>query len=116
MKQNHYAETASSITALGKRIIEANLCKEIMFDIPGYPKTSASLKRLMPKYQFSRAKWYQADFNSYEYAEVKEWCTQQFGPRPRVADAWTRWYDNYGDRIFFRDEKDYNWFVLRWGA
>lgn len=116
MKRDYYAETASSITALGKRIIEANLCKEIMFNIPGYPKTSASINRLMPKYKFSRAKWYVAEFHPKDYFEVDAWCSQQFGPHPARPDAWSRWIHKYETSIHFRDEKDYNWFVLRWGA
>lgn len=92
--------------------MEANLCKEII--IPGYPKTSTSLNRLMPKYQFSRAKWYVAEVSWNNYIEAIAWCTDQFGSRPKVSDAWTRWFDNYGDRIFFRDEKDYMWFMMRW--
>lgn len=116
MTRDYHAETAASITALGKRIIEANLCKEIMFDIPGYPKTSASLKKLMPRYKFSRAKWYVAEFDTQYYFEVEAWCAEQFGPHPKRPDAWSRWQHTYENKIHFRDEKDYNWFVLRWGA
>ncbi len=116
MTRDYYAETASSITALGKRIIEANLCKEIMINIPGYPKTSASINRLMPKYKFSRAKWYVAEFDTRYYFEVDEWCKEQFGPHPKRPDAWCRWHHTYENQIHLRDEKDYNWFVLRWGA
>jgi hypothetical protein len=68
------------------------------------------------KYKFSRAKWYEADHRFEDYEEVMAWCTEHFGPRPRRPDAWTRWCDIHIDRIRFRDEKDYNWFVLRWGA
>lgn len=68
-----------------------------------------------PKYKFSR-KWYEAEVNREDFNQVQAWCTEQFGPRPTVSDAWSRWFDNYGDRIFFRDEKDYQWFVLRWGT
>lgn len=90
---------------LKRRIYGINLCKEIM--LPLHPE---------PKYKFSRAKWYEADISWNHYREVMEWCTEQFGPRPKVSDAWSRWFDNHGDRVFFRDERDYNWFVLRWGA
>ena len=66
------------------------------------------------KYKFSR-NWYVAEFSWEERDGVHDWCTEQFGPRPKVADAWTRWYDNYHDRIFFRDKEDYIMFKLRWG-
>ena len=96
----------------GKSIYYNNLCKEIM--LPGYPKTSIALKKLMPKYQFSRANWYVADYNWIHQGEVYEWCTQQFGPHPMYPDAWSRWYNKYSEKIHFRDEKDYEWFVLKW--
>jgi len=67
-----------------------------------------------PKYKFSRAKWYEADHRYDDYDEVIAWCTEQFGPRPRRPDAWTRWCDIHIDRIRFRDEKDYMMFLLRW--
>ena len=68
------------------------------------------------KYKFTRANWYVADFNWNNYDEVYAWCTQQFGPEPPISrqDAWTRWMHKYGDKIHFRDEKDYVWFMLRW--
>lgn len=122
MTRDYHAETAASITALARRIMDTNLCKEIMFDIPGYPKTSASLKKLMPKYQFSRAKWYTAPLNgsstwrfSDEYNDIIAWCTEMFGAHPAKHDAWSRWHVGLGC-VNFRDEKDYQWFVLRWGA
>lgn len=123
MTRNYHAETAASITALARRIMYYNLCKEIALPASvyetfskDYPKTSASLKKLMPKYQFSRAKWYVADYDWVNQAEVLEWCRQQFGPHPQNPDAWSRWCNHYSERVHFRDEKDYNWFVLRWGA
>ena len=91
-----------------------NLCEEIM--LPGYPITSVSLKKLMPKYQFSRANWYVADFDWVHQAEVLKWCAQQFGPHPQRPDAWSRWYNKYSEKIHFRDAKDYEWFLLRWGT
>ena len=108
-------------------IFDQNLCREIMLtsqqtmttlltslNIPGYPKTSASLNRLMPKYQFSRANWYVAEYDNKHHFEVLKWCAQQFGPYPERPDAWSRWVNMYSEKIHFRDEKDYAWFVLRW--
>ena len=71
-----------------------------------------------PKYQFSRSKWYEAVMPWHRRAEVPEWlawCTEQFGPGPAVRDAWTRWYCSMSV-LYFRDEEDYVWFTLRWGA
>jgi hypothetical protein len=91
---------------LKTRYYDTNLCKEIV--LPMKPKS---------KYQFSRAKWYEAEFGPADYLkvrEVREWCVEQFGPEPRHHDAWSRWYHKNHNRIFFRDAKDYEWFLLRW--
>ena len=67
------------------------------------------------KYKFSRSNWYVAEFNERYYWEVEEWCSQQFGPHPRHPDAWSRWFHKYENKIHFRDEQDYIWFILKWG-
>ena len=67
-----------------------------------------------PKYQFSRATWYEVEFNWTDYDEIVDWCKEQFGPHDKQPDAWSRWVHVYEYKIQFRDEKDYAWFVLRW--
>lgn len=67
-----------------------------------------------PKYQFSRAKWYLAEFDENYYHEVRAWCSQQFGPHPTRPDAWSRWQHRYVNKIQFAYEKDYVLFTLRW--
>jgi hypothetical protein len=51
-----------------------------------------------------------------DWAEVINWCTQSFGT---VGDIWNkthdRWYAN-NSKFWFRDRKDYDWFVLRWNS
>lgn len=84
------------------QFFQNNLCKEII--LPMKPE---------PKYKFSRD-WYVAEFDWVRQAEVLEWCKQQFGPHPENPDAWSRWYNKYSEKIHFRDEKDYAWFILRW--
>lgn len=113
-----------NITVLGQTILLGpnNLCKEIILSPPqlctlGYPKSAAALKKLMPKYQFSRAKWYEVHLFSKSWDPVQErldWCEQQFGPQPKRADAWSRWYTRH-TTLRFRDAKDYHWFILKWG-
>lgn len=69
------------------------------------------------KYNFSRAKWYEASYGLHDVIEVFDWCEQQFGQCPEHLDAWCRWYsDRPWKAIKFRDERDYQWFVLRWGV
>ena len=75
-----------------------------------------ALKAPKPKYKFSRAKWYVAEYNWVNQVEVVEWCTEQFGPHPENPDAWSRWNHKWQDRIQFRDEREYNWFILRWSS
>jgi len=88
---------------LKTRYYDTNLCKEIV--LPMKPKS---------KYQFSRANWFVAEYNWVHHDEVHEWCYHQFGPHPKNPDAWSRWYNNYSEKIHFRDSKDYEWFLLRW--
>ena len=72
-----------------------------------------------PKYNLSR-NWYVADFGHEDYDDVRAWCAEQFGPEPDPPDAWSRWpidsrwQHRYEQKIHFRDEKDYAWFMLRW--
>lgn len=40
--------------------------------------------------------------------EVDLWCNQQFGVQP---ERWAVDLQGY----WFKEEADYNWFVLRWG-
>ena len=104
---------------LTQRIIGTNLCNEILLPSPSNWATPITLTLKWapsPKYKFSRAKWYVAEFNIADYTDVVHWCTEHFGPHPMYPDAWSRWEHRYENKIHFRDEKDYNWFVLRWSA
>jgi hypothetical protein len=93
----------STLNSLIKSLYYSNLCNEIV--LPMKPA---------PKYKFSRANWYVAEYDWVYQAEVLEWCKQQFGPHPQHPDAWSRWYNKYSEKIHFRDSKDYEWFILRW--
>ena len=104
--RNYHAETAASIDALSTRIMQ----DMSSFYAPYIPETMTKTK-----YKFSRT-WFVADFDTAYYGEVEAWCKEQFGPHPKYPDVWSRWVHTYEDQIHFRDERDYNWFVLRWGA
>lgn len=100
-----------------KKIYNNNLCKEIVDTGFAYtPYIPNSLKRYMPKYKFTRDQWYVADYDWVHQSEVFEWCNKQFGPHPIRPDAWSRWYNKYSEKMHFRDEKDYQWFLLRWSV
>lgn len=104
---------------LAPLIKNSNLCKEIL----GVQPMSSAAGKLFTmkyavisesKYKFSRANWYVADVDAKYYWEIDEWCEEHFGPHPNQPDAWSRWVHKYEDKIHFRDEKDYVWFMLRW--
>ena len=44
--------------------------------------------------------------------EVNEWCTETFGPSAGLTSN-SRWVMLYYT-IQFKEEKDRNWFILRW--
>ncbi len=67
-----------------------------------------------PRYKFSR-KWYVGEINSKaDKTDVIEWCNLHFGPHPKNPDVWCRWYRYSTSKFYFRDEKDYALFLLRW--
>ena len=56
------------------------------------------------------------------FLQYRDWATENFGQgierdwvfaRPNSRWAWTS-NDEQGFRIYFRDPKDLNWFILRW--
>jgi hypothetical protein len=108
-------KTEASITALAQRIMETNLCKEIMLSTQSHPCVLGMSQIVSKKYQFSR-KWHEVHllFKSWDPIQERiDWCVQTFGAQPENPDAWSRWYTSF-TTLRFRDEKDYNWFVLRW--
>ena len=64
-------------------------------------------------YSFSRSHWYIGETTSH-YAEVYAWCEDKFGPHPKQPDAWSRWWRYSYREWYFRDEKDFVFFMLRW--
>lgn len=104
-----------------KKAMGTNLCKEIIMPASVYLTFKSINTIKLPhnmKYQFSRAKWHKADLwnSDHRMDEVREWCVEQFGPQDHNPDAWSRWTNSMNSTFRFRDQKDYNWFVLRWGA
>jgi hypothetical protein len=104
------------------QLYASNLCQEIMLTDTMQMCTLGGMPiKPKSKYQFSRAKWYEAEFwdlSALPDTSLKsksDWCKEQFGPHPQRPDAWSRWYVSH-TKVYFRDQKDHNWFVLRWGA
>jgi hypothetical protein len=110
-----------NITVQGQMIslIRKQIPAMVAQQIVGVQPMSSNQRRIFmiqnpPKYKFSRARWYVAEFNSDDYYAVDAWCEKQFGPHPRNPDAWSRWWHKFENSILFRDEKDYVLFLLRW--
>ena len=105
-----------NITVAGQQILLPMIRKVY----PGIVASQIMGVQLMskPKYKFSRAKWYTADLMTMnqDLFKVHEWCTEQFGPHDRYPNAWSRWVGGIMGNIKFRDEKDYQWFILKWSG
>lgn len=86
---------------------------QIITEFNAFTTTMNFIVSPQPKYKFSRD-WYVAEFNVKDFTDVVHWCREQFGPHPRHPDAWSRWKHTYENKIHFRDEQDYMWFLLRW--
>lgn len=70
----------------------------------------ARFHTIKPLFTADGATWF-----SKEWKELEDWCMQAFGPTPEDG-IWTpgaRWYIN-NSKFYFRDEKDMEWFLLRW--
>lgn len=72
-------------------------------------------------FQFMEGRVYGARYltvhpkNSTQWNEMMEWMVETFGPSA-VDGVWTpnmRWYANNA-KFWFRNQKDRDWFVLRW--
>lgn len=47
----------------------------------------------------------------HRHHEILDWCNQHFGSNPVM---W-RWEEAFGNiYMTFYEEKDYNWFLLKW--
>jgi hypothetical protein len=54
---------------------------------------------------------------THTWREMMEWCVTTFGPSPEdgVWTAGARWYANNA-KFWFRNQKDRDWFIIRWNA
>lgn len=69
---------------------------------------------------------YHVRFNIHElekYVEVRNWLWETYGPSAElevVRDTnmnvkWSWVYDQYNIKCFLASDKEYQWFVLKWG-
>jgi hypothetical protein len=87
--------------------------------------TDAYLEEYQPYLEYSTGKVYGQTYltikpHHMDWLGLEVWCTRTFGPAGN--DMWgvddppnpaNRWYMNNG-RFWFRDRRDYDWFILRW--
>jgi hypothetical protein len=69
---------------------------------------------------------YAAEFNlktQKSFCDIREWCWEQWGPscelefwRAGNRPAWCWINDQNKMRIYFSTDKEYQWFLLRWGT
>lgn len=100
---------------IGVQPMDDLILETFMHSIKKIQMSDPNIKKFHEKYKFSRAKWYDAEFDGDNFYEVIEWTEERFGKIPKNVDAWTRWYRVGTHMLRFRDEKDYIMFVLRWG-
>lgn len=59
--------------------------------------------------------YYAVDCLGYIWDDLHDWCVESFGPTSKegVWKPHCRWYENNG-AFWFREQKDRDWFVMRW--
>ena len=63
------------------------------------------------------ARYYTVKPEGYDWHEIMKWMVETFGPSAHDG-VWTpgmRWYANNA-KFWFRNQKDRDWFVLRWSS
>ena len=68
---------------------------------------------------------YYADFHKNEhdlFCNIRDWCWIQWGPSselefwtPGRNACWCWITDEWRMRIYFASDKEYQWFILKWG-
>lgn len=95
-----------------------NLCLQMAKDIDTEVMMSAMDWK---PFEFSEGRVYGARYltvhpnNGWHWNEMMAWMVETFGPTAHDG-VWTpnmRWYANNA-KFWFRNEKDLNWFILRW--
>jgi len=70
-----------------------------------------------PQWEPDRTGWYNPPWN-----DMMAWCIETFGPcesaiwgEPTTPEPMERWYANNA-KFWFRDQRDRDWFTLRWAS
>jgi hypothetical protein len=65
----------------------------------------------MIKFTLTHADWHIGDLwnTGHDMNEVHLWCTNEFGPKDKAPNAWSRWTNNNNSLFRFRDESDWMW-------
>ena len=70
-----------------------------------------------PEWEVDRNGWY-----NQEWQDMLTWCIETFGPcksliwgENPIPEPMERWYAN-NSKFWFRDQRDRDWFTLRWSS
>jgi hypothetical protein len=71
---------------------------------------------------------YTVDFNwrqASEFCELRNWCWDQWGPSSEIVNwekskdfvskSWCWDPSEYKNRVYLASDKEYQWFLLKWG-
>lgn len=107
---------------IGKSVFSAQALKRLMEDIQNRPVEDM----ILTEGRFAGARFYCVEPVGGSWMDMEVWCIKTFGPSAEVWELkqsneefmWPelgRWYKN--DRKFwFRNERDRDWFIIKWRA
>ena len=105
---------------VGKSMFTAQALSRLMEDIMNRPVEQL----ILDEGKVYGARYYTVEPVGGNWVDMEAWCIQSFGEAAEVWDLkdttyiWPeqgRWYKN-NRRFWFRNEKDRDWFVIRWNS
>ena len=114
--------TVPGTPATGMIFFDNNQGQFLVYDGATWTPLSVDLEDSVQKLTFDTGKVCGYDYltitpRGYDWSDLEAWCTEAFGLR---GDMWktvpnARWYANNA-KLWFRDRKDYDWFIIRWNS
>lgn len=105
------------INAAAKQMAK-DIDDELLMTMTGWHKLEIGEGRVYgARYLTVKPEGYTPNWDNQIWNKMVEWCVETYGPTAHDG-VWTpsmRWYVNNA-KFWFRNEKDLNWFVLRWSS